>query len=195
MYKKTLIVATAIMATISTASVYADIITTKDFGGGTITFHGSVTEAPCSIAMGDDKLDVDLGQVSKNMLSAADKGSTPVDIKIHLNSCQFEATGGGVVTTPDYGKLSKVDVEFVNYNSSNVSNGLLHNDGDATNVSVQLLDGVGLPVDLSRVVTADKAQQLKGSAGEITFKARMLASGSATAGSVNATVNYKLKYF
>lgn len=192
MYKKTLIVATAIMATISTASVYADIITTKDFGGGTITFHGSVTEAPCSIAMGDDKLDVDLGQVSKNMLSAANNGSTPVDIKIHLNSCQFEATG---LTPLDYGKLSKVDVEFANYNSSDVSNGLLHNDGDATNVSVQLLDGMGKPVNLSKVATKDSAQQLTAAVGEIALKARMLASGAATAGSVNATVNYKLKYF
>ncbi|EDQ5929608.1 fimbrial protein [Salmonella enterica subsp. enterica] len=194
MFRKTLIAAAAIMTTISTASVYADAIDNKDFGGGTITFHGSVTESPCSIAPGDEKLDVNLGQVSKNMLSAADKGSTPVDIKIHLNSCQFEASGTGT-QNPDFGKFSKVDVEFANYNTSDASKGLLHNDGDATNVNVQLLDGLGQPVNLSRVTTADKAQQLTGSAGEITLKARMLASGAATAGSVNATVNYKLKYF
>ncbi|HBB6670560.1 TPA: fimbrial protein [Salmonella enterica] len=195
MFRKTLIAATAIMATIGTASVYADVINNKDFGGGTITFHGSVTESPCSIAPGDEKLDINLGQVSKSMLSAADKGSTPVDIKIHLNSCQFEATGGQTPPNPDYGKFSKVDVEFANYNSSDVANGLLHNDGDATNVDVQLLDGLGQPVHLDRVTTSATAQQLTGAAGEISLKARMLASGVATSGSVNATVNYKLKYF
>ncbi|EBH2785820.1 fimbrial protein StdA [Salmonella enterica subsp. diarizonae] len=194
MFRKTLIAATAIMATISTASVYADVINNKDFGGGTITFHGSVTESPCSIAPGDEKLDINLGQVSKSMLSAVDKGSTPVDIKIHLNSCQFEASGTGA-PTPDYGKFSKVDVEFANYNSSDVAKGLLHNDGDATNVDVQLLDGLGQPVKLDRVTTSATAQQLTGAAGEISLKARMLASGVATSGSVNATVNYKLKYF
>ncbi|EBL5307002.1 fimbrial protein StdA [Salmonella enterica subsp. enterica serovar Newport] len=194
MFRKTLIAATAIMATISTASVYADVINNKDFGGGTITFHGSVTESPCSIAPGDEKLDINLGQVSKSMLSAVDKGSTPVDIKIHLNSCQFEASGTGA-PNPDYGKFSKVDVEFANYNSSDVAKGLLHNDGDATNVDVQLLDGLGQPVKLDRVTTSATAQQLTGAAGEISLKARMLASGVATSGSVNATVNYKLKYF
>lgn len=195
MFRKTLIATTAVAAIMSAApSAFADVVTNKDFGGGTINFHGSVTEAPCSIVPGDDKLDINLGQVSQKMLAGADQGSTPVDVVIHLNSCQFDAH----TTTPpdpDYGLLSKVDVVFAGYSSSDEAKGLLHNDGTATNVSVQLLDGLGQPLALNRVATDSTAHQLSGPTGEITFKARMLASAAATAGSVSAKVDYKLKYF
>lgn len=195
MFRKTLITTTAIAAIMSAApSVFAAPVANHDFGGGTITFHGSVTESPCSIVPGDDKLDINLGQVSQKMLGAADQGSTPVNVVIHLNSCQFEATTANP-PNPDYGLLSKVDVEFANYTSSDEAKGLLHNDGDATNVDVQLLDNSGQPMVLNRVATATNAHQLTGTAGEMTFKARMLASGAAKAGSVSARVDYKLKYF
>lgn len=178
----------------ATPSAFADLVTNKDFGGGTITFHGSVTEAPCSIVPGDDKLDINLGQVSQNMLSAAESGSTPVDVVIHLNSCQFE-THTSNPPNPDPGQLSKVDVEFASYSSSDETKGLLNNDGTAKNVSVQLLDGLGQPMPLNRVTSDSTAHQLSGSTGEITFKARMFASAAATAGTVSAKVDYKLKYF
>ncbi|ECK2142749.1 fimbrial protein StdA [Salmonella enterica subsp. enterica serovar Enteritidis] len=198
MFRKTLIATTAVAAIMSAApSAFADVVANHDFGGGTITFRGSVTEAPCSIVPGDDKLDINLGQVSQKMLSAADKGSTPVDVVIHLNSCQFDvdtppANGG---TANPHGALSKVDVEFANYTSSSVSTGLLHNDGTAAHVDVQLLDNAGQPIPLDRVASDATAHQLTGPTGEMTFKARMLASGAATAGSVSARVDYKLKYF
>ncbi|ELJ4793906.1 fimbrial protein [Salmonella enterica] len=197
MFRKTLIATTAVATIMSAApSAFADVVANQDFGGGTINFRGSVTEAPCSIIPGDDQLDINLGQVSEKMLSAADSGSSPVDVVIHLNSCQFEtdtATSGG--TANPNGKLSKVDVEFANYSSTDEAKGLLHNDGTATNVDVQLLDGTGQPLELNRVATSATAHQLTGSTGEMTFKARMLASGQATAGSVSARVDYKLKYF
>lgn len=200
MFRKTLIATTAVAAIMSAApSAFADVVANKDFGGGTITFRGSVTEAPCSIVPGDDKLDINLGQVSQKMLSAADKGSTPVDVVIHLNSCQFDvdnppANGG---TANPHGALSKVDVEFANYATSDASKGLLHNDGDAQHVDVQLLDNSGQPLVLNRTASDSNstAHQLTGSTGEMTFKARMLASDAATAGSVSARVDYKLKYF
>lgn len=198
MFRKTLIATTAVAAIMSAApSVFAATPdANKDFGGGTITFRGSVTEAPCSIVPGDDKLDINLGQVSQKMLSAADSGSTPVDVVIHLNSCQFETdTPPANGTANPHGKLSKVDVEFANYTSSDVSTGLLHNDGTATHVDVQLLDNAGQPLKLDRVASDATAHQLTGPTGEMTFKARMLASGTATAGSVSARVDYKLKYF
>lgn len=195
MFRKTLIATTAVAAIMSAApSAFADVVANHDFGGGTINFTGSVTEAPCSIVPGDDKLDINLGQVSQNMLAGANQGSTPVDVVIHLNSCQFEAHTADA-PNPDPGLLSKVDVEFANYTSSSESTGLLHNDGTATNVDVQLLDNAGQPMPLNRVAAPGTAHQLTGPTGEMTFKARMLASGTATAGSVSARVDYKLKYF
>lgn len=203
MFRKTLIATTAVAAIMSTApSAFAAPVVNKDFGGGTINFHGTVTEAPCSIIPGDDKLDINLGQVSEKILASANSTSTPVDVVIHLNSCQFETDTTTTPGTPNpNGKLSKVDVEFANYvaaSSDGVSKGILNNDGTATGVNVQLLDATGQPMALDRVASATgtTVHQLSGANNEMTFRARMISTvGSATAGSVSAHVDYKLKYF
>ncbi|EKO1957994.1 fimbrial protein [Salmonella enterica] len=195
MFKKILISTVILTSAMSAAPVFSAVVTNKDFGGGTISFHGSVTEAPCSIVPGDEKLDVNLGTVSQKLLSGADKGSAPVDIKIHLNSCQFETTAT-TPPTPDYGQLSKVAVVFDNVNSSDHANGLLHNDGTAGHVNIQLMDNEGKPVSFDTAPTSATAHQLTGSTGEISLKARMLSDGTAsTPGTVTANVTYKLKYF
>ncbi|EAO8184159.1 long polar fimbrial protein LpfA [Salmonella enterica] len=195
MFKKTLISTVILTSVMSAAPVFSAAVTNKDFGGGTISFHGSVTEAPCSIVPGDEKLDVNLGTVSQKLLNGTDKGSVPVDIKIHLNSCQFETTPTSP-PTPDYGQLSKVAVVFDNYNSPDHAKGLLHNDGTAGNVNIQLMDNEGNPVNFDTSPTKDTAHQLTGSTGEISLKARMLSDGTAsTPGTVTANVTYKLKYF
>lgn len=198
MFRKTLIATTAVAAIMSAApSAFADVVANNDFGGGTINFTGSVTEAPCSIDPNDATLNINLGAVSQKMLTTTSTGSTPVDVVIHLNSCQFEVdttTGGNA---NPHGKLSKVDVEFSGYSAADVNKGILRNEGDAANVGVQLLDNAGTPLHLDRVVTGveSTAQQLTGATGQMTFKARMLSTGSAaTPGSVSAKVNYKLKY-
>lgn len=200
MFRKTLIATTAVAAIMSAApSAFADVVANHDFGGGTINFTGSVTEAPCSIDPNDATLNINLGAVSQKMLTTQSTGSTPVDVVIHLNSCQFETdTPPANGTANPHGKLSKVDVEFANYSAADTSKGLLHNDGDATNVGIQLLDNAGMPLPLDRVAsgTGSTAQQLTGATGQMTFKARMLSTGqAATPGSVSAKVDYKLKYF
>lgn len=195
MFRKTLITTATFVAVMSAVPAFADVVANKDFGGGTINFTGSVTNAPCTIDPNDENLTVKLGQVSMKQLAADQQGSDPVDIKIHLNSCQFDKHISNP-PSPDYGELSKVDVDFSNYVSSDASKGLLHNDGNAANVEVQLLDGLGQPIDLARVTDGTKAQQLTGSTGVVTLKARMLAvGGAAGTGTIAATVNYKLKYF
>ncbi|EDV3839152.1 TPA: fimbrial protein [Salmonella enterica subsp. enterica serovar Java] len=197
MFRKTLITTATLAAVMNAASAFAagDVIENKDFGGGTINFKGTVTNAPCSIDPNDENLTVNLGQVSMKQLSADGQGSDPVDIKIHLNSCQFDKTTVNP-QTPDYGQFSKVDVAFDGYTSPDKTKGLLQNDGNAANVDVQLLDALAAPVDLTKVVDGTKAQQLTGSTGVVTFKARMLAvGGPGGTGTVAATVNYKLKYF
>ncbi|HGA7339031.1 TPA: fimbrial protein [Salmonella enterica subsp. enterica serovar Saintpaul] len=197
MFRKTLITTATLAAVMSAASAFAagGVIENKDFGGGTINFKGTVTNAPCSIDPNDENLTVNLGQVSMKQLSADGQGSDPVDIKIHLNSCQFDAHTSDI-PNPDYGQFSKVDVAFDGYTSPDKTKGLLHNDGNAANVDVQLLDAQAKVIDLSKAVDGSNAQQLTGSTGVVTLKARMLAVGGAGApGTVSATVNYKLKYF
>lgn len=92
MFRKTLITTATFVAVMSAVPAFADVVANKDFGGGTINFTGSVTNAPCSIDPNDEKLTVKLGQVSMKQLSAKGDTSDPVDIKIHLNSCQFDVS-------------------------------------------------------------------------------------------------------
>ncbi|EDV5543745.1 fimbrial protein [Salmonella enterica subsp. enterica] len=201
MFRKTLITTATFVAVMSAVPAFADVVANKDFGGGTINFTGSVTNAPCSIDPNDENLTVKLGQVSMKKLSAKGDTSDPVDIKIHLNSCQFDVTLTNP-PSPDYGLLSKVAVVFDNPVSDTPTTGVLKNTAAsdaATNVGIQILDAKGQPLDFTVTPSKDTAQQLTGANGEINLKARMIndsgSSAAATTGAVAATVSYKLKYF
>ncbi|EDS4242448.1 TPA: fimbrial protein [Salmonella enterica subsp. enterica serovar Birkenhead] len=201
MFRKTLITTATFVAVMSAVPAFADVVANKDFGGGTINFTGSVTNAPCTIDPNDENLTVKLGQVSMKKLSAKGDTSDPVDIKIHLNSCQFDVTPTSP-PSPDYGLLSKVAVVFDNPVSDSPTTGVLKNTAAsdaATNVGIQILDAKGQPLDFTVIPSKDTAQQLTGANGEINLKARMIndsgSSATATTGAVAATVSYKLKYF
>ncbi|EHI3197296.1 fimbrial protein [Salmonella enterica] len=201
MFRKTLITTATFVAVMSAVPAFADVVANKDFGGGTINFTGSVTNAPCTIDPNDENLTVKLGQVSMKKLSAKGDTSDPVDIKIHLNSCQFDVTPANP-PSPDYGLLSKVAVVFDNPVSDTPTTGVLKNTAAsdaATNVGIQILDAKGQPLDFTVTPSKDTAQQLTGANGEINLKARMIndsgSSAAATTGAVAATVSYKLKYF
>ncbi|HAF5680881.1 TPA: fimbrial protein [Salmonella enterica subsp. enterica serovar Muenchen] len=201
MFRKTLITTATFVAVMSAVPAFADVVANKDFGGGTINFTGSVTNAPCTIDPNDENLTVKLGQVSMKKLSAKGDTSDPVDIKIHLNSCQFDVTPANP-PSPDYGLLSKVAVVFDNPVSDTPTTGVLKNTAAsdaATNVGIQILDAKGQPLNFTVTPSKDTAQQLTGANGEINLKARMIndssSSAAATTGAVAATVSYKLKYF
>lgn len=131
MFKKTLLATATAAVLLGPVAAFA-----ADFGQGTITFTGSVTEAPCSIAAADSNLAIDLGQISQKNLAGAGKFSASVPITIHLTGCTFEAdTGAGTNTN---GKLSKVGVSFTGA-TSNPATGMLTNTGNAANVAVQIL--------------------------------------------------------
>lgn len=90
MIKKTL------LATATSAALLGPLAASAagDMGQGTITFTGSVTEAPCSITGADTNLTINLGQISKKTLTTATSYSPSVPMEIHLNGCQFGAATG-----------------------------------------------------------------------------------------------------
>ncbi|EAW2474340.1 fimbrial protein [Salmonella enterica subsp. enterica serovar Muenchen] len=193
MIKKTLLATFTMTALVSSFAVYAaDGTTGGDFGGGTINFTGSVTEAPCSIQPGDDNQEINLGQVSQKLLaSAGGKGSSIIPITIRLQSCDLSTTNGATAFT-------KANVIFTGagIDSANTQKGYLVNSGTATNVSVQLTSLSGAAMDLSNgtpVVTLSP-----GDGNTIQFGAHIVNSATSgttvTPGSVKATVTYKLKY-
>ncbi|EDR9714026.1 fimbrial protein [Salmonella enterica subsp. diarizonae] len=171
-----------------------------DSGNGTITFSGSVIEAPCTISPVSQNILVDLGQVSTASLTEDGKTSPdPAKIEISLRGCAFEETANfaGVPGT-DPGQKSKVDVEFSNLIAVEATKGTIKNTAadPATNVNIQLLrSDKTTPFNLTTGAVDTTATQLTPGNNTVTFWARMIASGKATHGNVGATITYKLKYF
>lgn len=195
--KKTLF-ATLTMAVFVSATAYAasetPVTAGGDFGGGTINFTGSVTQAPCSIAPNDDNQTINLGQVSEKLLaSSSGKGSSVVPVTIHLQSCDLSTTAGGNAFT-------KAHVEFTGagIDSSNAAKGYLVNSGSATNVAVQLTDLAGTAMDISTGKGTSDVTLSSGDNNILQFGAHIVnsstGSGTVTPGNVKATVTYKLKY-
>ncbi|EBW7255754.1 fimbrial protein [Salmonella enterica subsp. enterica serovar Gatow] len=198
MMKKTLF-ATLTMAVFVSATAYAaseaSAVTGGDFGGGTINFSGSVTEAPCSIAPGDDNQNIKLGQVSQKLLkTAGGTGSKIVPVTIHLQSCDMTADAASKTYT-------KAHVEFTGagIDMTNAAKGYLLNSGSAKNVSVQLTDLAGAGINMSTTTSPNGTKDVDLTSGDgnvLQFGAHMVNSGTdaATPGSVIAIVTYKLKY-
>ncbi|EHY9251165.1 fimbrial protein [Salmonella enterica] len=194
--------AMAVVGMMSTVPAFAAPIPTTDAGQGTIQFTGSVIDAPCSIVPESQNIQVNLGQVNLKTLDQQGKTSSSVPFSINLTGCSFDAPATGSTTV----QYSKVAVTFPGTNSptgganqGEISNGATT--GAATNVAIQLLKGDGTsPVDLSKVnPTADDADNIQldstSATSKLQFYARMMATGTATAGNVGATVTYKLHYF
>lgn len=191
----------AVVGMMSTVTAFADPIPTTDAGQGTIQFTGSVIDAPCSIAPESQNIQVNLGQVNLKTLDQKDKTSSTVPFTINLTGCSFEAPANQDTAV----QYSKVAVTFPGTNSpaGGADKGKIANGATdaAENVVIQLLKGDATsPVDLSKLnptaADADNIQLDSTSAtSKLQFYARMMATGTATAGNVGATVTYKLHYF
>ncbi|EDM3689598.1 long polar fimbrial protein LpfA [Salmonella enterica subsp. enterica serovar Infantis] len=192
--------AMAIVGMMSTVPAFAAPIATTDAGQGTIQFTGSVIDAPCSIVPGDQNIKVNLGQVSLKTLDAANKYSSAVPVTINLTGCSFEAPATGETTV----KYSKVAVTFPDAHApagGDATKGEIANDAPdaAENVVIQLLQSdASTGVDLTKLspTIGDIQLDTTSATSKLQFYARMMTlAGAAKAGSVGATVTYKLHYF
>ncbi|EAA8949668.1 fimbrial protein [Salmonella enterica] len=204
MCNKIILAMTAAGMMCATSAFAAGAIATTDAGGGTMTFSGSVIDAPCSIVPDSQNIKVDLGQVSMKSLSAADKYSSSVPVTISLTGCSFEAAPGTPPTDGTTGNYSKVAVTFPGVMpppGGDLTKGEIANTANspAANVAIQLLKGDGVnPVDLSKTTptTGDITLDTSSATNKLNFFARMITvGGAASQGAVGATVTYKLKYF
>ncbi|ELO0595453.1 fimbrial protein [Salmonella enterica] len=202
MIRKTLIAAATVAAVMSSASVFAAgtsgdtpvSTSTGKFGGGTITFTGSVTEAPCSIPAGEANQTIDLGVVSNKVLtSSGSPGSTPVPVKINLKNCDLGSS--------TYTKASLKFLDDGNLSSAGKNKGLLNVTG-SKDVAVQLLDRTGIhPIDFTSDASMKPGTEVSLSTGTdstIVFMAHMTgvtgSSGTPPAGDIKAQVSYQLDY-
>ncbi|EHM1732034.1 fimbrial protein [Salmonella enterica] len=203
MFRKTLLSAATLAAMMSTVPAFADTISTTDAGQGTIEFTGSVIDAPCTIVPNDQNIKVYLGQVSLKRLDTADKYSDVVPVTINLTGCSFDTP----TNQSDPVKYSKVAVTFPDAHTptgGDATKGEIANAASnaAENVVIQLLQGdATTPVDLTKTNpgasdTGNIQLDPTSATSKLQFYARMMTiSGAAKAGSVGATVTYKLHYF
>ena len=192
MLKKTLLATATTAALLGPVAAFA----AGEFGQGTITFTGSIIEAPCSISAADSALNIDLGQISRKDLVGAGKFSASVPITIHLTGCSFETDTGASANAN--GKLSKVGVSFAG-TTSDAAKGMLTNTGNAANVAVQILGkDNATAVNFNTAPTSATAQQLTaGNTNVLNFFARLASTAATgvTAGTVSSSVTYTLTYF
>lgn len=169
----------------------------SDLGHGTLHITGSVINAPCSIAPGDESIDVPLGQVANKVLESGAGYSLTQPITIHLQNCdlaeQTVPDGNGNNTV--YPAYSKVVVKFAG--SSDATNAELYaNSGSAKGVGIRLIDTMAGSVPLNANTSSADIGLTPGD-NVLQFGARLERIADATAvstGTVSADVTYAMEY-
>ncbi|MEX9949311.1 fimbrial protein [Providencia rettgeri] len=181
---KKIILATLVSSAMS-ASVFA-----ADAGKGIVTFTGSIIEAPCSIAPGDESQTIDLGQVSNVTLQSGQMSSAQ-PFEIHLQGCTLNAK-----YTDKDGKEHGFDNNLVKVTFAGtewLDTGLIQITGDASGAGVVLMNKSGSKIDINSSTT-DRAY----TSGDniLSFQAALQGqSGTAVVpGSFSATTNFTLAY-
>jgi len=155
-------------------------------GHGTVTFTGSIIDAPCSIDPDTIDQTVDLGQVSNAALK--DKGqSTPMPFEIRLQNCTFEPEGGS-----GKDKNSSVSVTF--NGATGGTDGMLGMTGTAQGASIAMTDMSGKLIKLG---TATSLQNLGVGNNTLGFTAYLQGDGASegiTPGDFKSVANFTLAY-
>ncbi|MBV4413719.1 type 1 fimbrial protein [Enterobacteriaceae bacterium YMB-R22] len=131
---------------------------TTDQGSGTVTFTGSIIDAPCSINPDSTEQQVKLGKISSVALQNSGK-STPKNFEIHLENCSLSTQK--TVTTTFTGPAG--------------ANGLLGITGSAKGASIALLDASNNPIELGKPTTP---QALQVNENTLLFSAYLQGDGS-----------------
>ena len=186
---KTLVIA---LSALISASAFADDVTTPptgtDQGSGRIHFTGPVINAPCSIAPGDEDINVNMGQVANKVLESGNKYSQNVNSTIHLQGCDLTAQTAGTV---EYPAMSKVAVSFAGTPDSSASE-LLANTGSAKGAGIRLIDANGV---LLNVGDTSKDMNLVTGNNELVFAARVEANSQpVSTGTIVSQATYALNY-
>lgn len=188
----------AMMYGASAFAAAGDPPTIGPFGTGTVTFTGTITNAPCNIQTGDEALSVNFGQVSYRALKTADAvdDATAKQFTIHLQNCEFDkdnSTSGNSV-----GLMSKVQIAFSGTPAASSKKAFIS--GSNQNLGVQIIgtDGNAItPASAPDFGTANAAIQLQPGDTSLNYTAKLMnvgAANSVTPGAFSIPVNYTLKY-
>ncbi|TBL69130.1 fimbrial protein [Hafnia alvei] len=172
------VVALGLGVTLAASAVSA----ATDAGHGTVTFTGSIIDAPCSIAPDSSNQIIPLGQISNVSLKANGNlgTSVPVPFSIKLQQCDSSTLKN--VTTTFTGSASAADQD------------LLGITGTAKGASIAITDGAS---SLIKLGAPSNAQVLADGDNELRFTAYLQGDGASaviTPGSFSAVANWMLAY-
>ncbi|HGM5493178.1 TPA: fimbrial protein [Serratia fonticola] len=172
-FKKNMLV----LALVSSAAFAANA---ADQGSGTVTFTGSIIDAPCSITPDSIDQTVNLGEVSQAAL-ASQGTSIPRNFAIDLQNC-------------DLATLNKVSITF-NGSPDAANADLLGITGTAKGAGIVITDGSGSPIKLG---VASAARALGEGNNTLAFSAYLKGSsaavGSVKPGSFSSVADFTLAY-
>ncbi|WP_289995392.1 fimbrial protein [Photorhabdus laumondii] len=150
-------------------------------GHGTVTFEGSIIDAPCSIHPEDDDQAVKLGQISNKALAGGGK-STQVPFNIRLLDCDANGLEKKTIAVTFSGTPSSVDKDLLAIagSASGAAIGITNNDAK--------LIKLGQPA--SPTITTDSSDST------LHFKAFLQGGASTTIvpGDFSAVANFTLAY-
>ncbi|BBG60724.1 Fimbria A protein precursor [Providencia rustigianii] len=175
---KKIILATLISGVMSSSALAVDA------GSGTVTFSGSIIEAPCSIAPGEENQEVALGQVSNVTLdNGSESSAQPFQIK--LEGCNLKGD-------------NQVAVTFKG-TEAGTNTGYLQITGDATGAAVKIMNGSGAQI---KVNSSAKQNYVEGN-NTLKFQASLIGLQlvdkdskplPVTPGQFQAVTNFTLAY-
>ncbi|MGL5453778.1 MAG: fimbrial protein [Enterobacterales bacterium] len=152
----------------------------KDEGHGTVTFTGSIIDAPCSITPDSSNIERDLGQVS-NMALANSGKSIPQVFTIKLEQCDLSGTADSVTTT-FAGTASAANPKMLGI------------EGTAKGASIGISTTTGTLIELGK---PSPAQTLLSGPNELRFAAYLQGDGASATivpGSFRAIATFALTY-
>ncbi|EPT0360550.1 fimbrial protein [Enterobacter cloacae] len=151
----------------------------------TITFQGEVTDETCSVTVNGNSASpvVLLPTVSASELAASGNTAGQVTFDIGVSGCTGNSSGE-----------TKISTVFVG--NQVTTNGNLGNTGTAKNVEVQLMDTSDAVINLANGFTGNGDLKLAANQKEATatYTAQYYASSAASAGTVEATLQYAVSY-
>jgi type 1 fimbria pilin len=157
-----------------------------DQGHGTVTFTGSIIDAPCSITPESVDQTVNLGQVSNVALKDGGK-STPKNFQIKLENCELTTAEGA-------GKNNTVSLTFTGAVSA-ADETLLGITGTAKGAGIAITDGAGNNIKLGK---PSKAQELQNGNNTLSFAAYLQGSNASGAvivpGEFQSVADFTLAY-
>ncbi|MEY1580001.1 fimbrial protein [Providencia manganoxydans] len=183
---KKIILATLISGAMSASALAEDPVDpVPNMGSGTVTFTGSIIDAPCSIAPNDDNdnQDVYLGQVS-NITLENGGASSPKPFSIRLEGCNLKNKNQVMVT------FNGTESPY-----GGASNGYLAiSDGKASGAAVKIMDELGNQIKVNSPDAYDQSY-IEGN-NTLKFQAALQGfNGVETEpGNFSATTTFTLNY-